>query len=67
MFYSDGVYAENVAIVMRKYIVKFMTKVQYYSDRLILVKISAKLVYTVIVQEYMPKTNHDDKKLETNV
>ena len=32
-----------------------------YSDRLTFVKISAKSIYIVLVQVYMPTTNHDDE------
>ena len=63
MFYSGGVKAEKgVAVVLRNDVVKRLTKVEYYSDRIMFVKISAKPVDIVLVQVYMPITNHDDDK-----
>ena len=41
-----------------------MTKAECYSDRLMFVKISAKPVDIVLVQVYMPTTNHDDDEIE---
>jgi len=38
--------------------------VECCSDRLMFVKISAKPVDIVLVQVYMPTTNHDDDKIE---
>ena len=65
MFYSGGVKAEKgVAVVLRNDDVKRLTKVESYSDRLRFVKISAKPVYFVLVQVYMPTTNHDDDEIE---
>ena len=49
--------------MLRNYVVKRLTKVEYYSDRLF-VKISAKPVDIVLVQMYMPTTNHDDGEIE---
>ena len=65
MFYSGGVKAEKgVAVVLRNDIVKRLTKVECCSDRLMFVKISAKPVDIVLVQVYMPTTNHDDDEIE---
>jgi hypothetical protein len=50
--------------VLRNVIVKHLTKVECYSDRFMFVKISAKPVDLVLVQVYMPTTNHDDDKVE---
>ena len=64
MFYSDGVKDEKgVAVVLRND-VKRLTKVERYSDRLMFVKISVKPTDIVLVQVYMPTTNHDDDKIE---
>ena len=41
-----------------------MTKVECYSDRLMFVTISTKPVDIVLVQVYMPTTNHDDDEIE---
>ena len=50
MFYSGRVKAENVfAVVLRNNNAKSLTKVEYYSDRVILVKISANPVDIVLV------------------
>jgi hypothetical protein len=58
MFYSGGVKAEKcVAVVLRNIVVKRLTKVECYSDRLMFVKKSAKLVDIVLVKVYMKTTN----------
>ena len=44
--------------MLRNDVVKRLTKVYCYSDRLIFVKISAKPVDIVLVQAYMLTTNH---------
>jgi hypothetical protein len=46
---------------LRNDIVKCVTKVECYTDRLMFVKISAKPIDIVIVQVYMPTTDHNDK------
>ena len=53
---------KGVAVVLRNDVVKHLTKVECYSDRLMFVKRSAKPVDIVLVQVYMPTTNHDDEK-----
>jgi hypothetical protein len=64
-FYSGGVKAKKgVAVVLRNDVVKSLTKVECCSDRLMFVKISAKPVDIVLVQVYMPTTNHDDNEIE---
>jgi hypothetical protein len=50
--------------VLRNDVGKCLTKLECYSDRLIFVKISAKPVNIVLVQVYVPTTNHDDDKIE---
>jgi hypothetical protein len=67
MFYSGGVEAEKVvAVMLRNDVVKLLTKVECYGDRLMYsyVKISAKPVDIVVVQVYMPTTNHDEDEIE---
>ena len=49
---------------MRNGVVKSLTKVECYSDGLMFVEISAKSVDLVLVQVYMPTTNHDDDEIE---
>ena len=50
-------------------IVKHVTKVECYRDRLMFVKISAKPVDIMIVQvyEYIPTMDYDDVKIGKNV
>ena len=63
IFYSGGVKAEKgVAVVLRND-VKRLTKVECCSDKLMFVKISSKPVDIVLVQVYMPTTNHDDDEI----
>ena len=50
--------------MLRNNIVKRMTKKQYYNDRLIFGKISARPVYIVIVQVYKPTTDHNNDEIE---
>jgi len=65
MFYSGGVKAKKgIAVVLRNGIVKRLTKVECYSDRLLFVKINVKPVDIVLAQVYMPTTNHDDIEIE---
>ena len=64
IFYSGGVKAENCVAVVLRNDVKRLTKVEYYSDRLMFVKINAKPVAIVLVQVYMPTENHDDDETE---
>ena len=50
MFYSGGVKAEKgVAVMLRNDVVKRLTKLEYYSDRLMFVKINAKPVDNVVI------------------
>ena len=64
MFYSGGVKVEKgVAVVLRNDIVKRLTKVECYSDRLF-VKVSAKPADIMLMQVYMPRTNHDGDEIE---
>ena len=65
MFYSGRVKAEKgVAVVLRNNIVKCLTKAECYSDRLMFVQISPKPADIVLMQVYMPTTNHDDDEIE---
>jgi hypothetical protein len=68
MFYSGRVKAEKgVEVVLRNDIVKHLTKMECYSDRLMFVKISAKPDDIVLVQVYKPTTNHHDDEIQKNV
>jgi hypothetical protein len=50
--------------VLRNDVVKRLTKVEFYGDRLMFVKLSAKPVDIVLVQVYMPTKNYDDNEIE---
>ena len=65
MYYSGRVKAEkDVAVMLRIDIVKCLTKVECYSDTLMVVKVSVKPVDIVLVQVYISTTNHDSDKIE---
>ena len=64
MFYSGGVKAGKGVVVMLRNDVKHLTKVKCFSERLMSVKINAKPVDIVLVQVYIPTTNHDDDEIE---
>ncbi|XP_021941042.1 uncharacterized protein LOC110840374, partial [Zootermopsis nevadensis] len=65
MYYSGGESAErNVAIVMQKWIKKSVIKVQACSDRLMYIKLNAEPVDILIIQVYMPTSDHDDEEVE---
>jgi hypothetical protein len=58
VFYSGVLKSEKcIAVLLRNYSIKRVTKVKYYSGRLIVVKISATPVDILIVQVYMPTTD----------
>ena len=68
MFYAGRVKAEKcVAVVLRNDIVKRLTKVECFSDRLTFVKSIAKPFDIVLVQVYMPTTSHDDDEVKTKI
>ena len=54
---------KKVLQVLGNDIVKHLTKGEFYSDRLIFMKISAKSDDIVLVKVYMPITNHDDDEI----
>ena len=49
--------------MLRNDVAKRLIKVECYSDRLMFVKISVKPIDIVLVQVYMPTTNHDGDEL----
>ena len=72
-FMSDGmrvIYAggnENqrgVAVILDGETAKRVTKIVQHSDRLILVKIQAEPVDLVVIQIYMPTSDHEDEEVE---
>ncbi|KDR20391.1 Craniofacial development protein 2 [Zootermopsis nevadensis] len=65
MYYSGGESAERgVAIVMQKWIKKSIIKVQACSDRLMYIKLNVDPVDILIMQVYMPTSDHDDEEVE---
>jgi hypothetical protein len=62
MFYSGRV--KSVAALLRNDIVKRLTKVECYSNRLVFVKISANPCDIMLVQVYIPTTNHHNDEKE---
>ena len=65
MFYSGGTTCERgVAIIMENKIVQSVNKVVCHSDRLMFVKISAEPVDILVIQVYMPTSDHDVKEVE---
>ena len=66
MLQSEAVKPENgVAVVLKNNTVKRVTKVEYYIDRLIFVKISTQPADILIMQVYMPTPDQDDEEIET--
>jgi exonuclease III len=70
---SDGVriiYAggdkkqRGVAVMMDEEVAKRVTDVERCSDRLIMVKVKATPVDMVLIQVYMPTSDHDDEEIE---
>ncbi|KDR20788.1 Craniofacial development protein 2, partial [Zootermopsis nevadensis] len=65
MYYSGGESAERgVTIVIQKWIKKRIIKVQACSDRLMYMKLNAEPVDILIMQVYMPTSDHDDEEVE---
>jgi hypothetical protein len=65
VYYSGVDRAERgVAIVVHKSVVKSVVKKSMYSYRLIAVKLKAEPVSILIVQVYMPISDHEDDKVE---
>jgi len=64
MIYSGGECQRVVATMIDAKVAKRITEVQQCSDRLIMVKVSAMPVDMVIIQVYMPTTDHEDDEIE---
>lgn len=65
MYYSGSESAERgVAIVMQKWIKPSIIKVEACSDRLMYIKLNAEPVDIVIIQVYMPTSDHEDEEVE---
>ena len=64
--YSGGEMKERgVAIVLDCETAKRVVEVEQYSDRVLMVKLQAEPVDIVLVQVYMPTSEHDDEEIET--
>src|SRR3989454_1468360 len=64
--YSGRMVKERgVAIVLDCETAKRVVEVEQYSDRVLMVKLQAEPVDIVLVQVYMPTSEHDDEEIET--
>src|ERR1051325_1421836 len=54
----------GVAVVMDRETAKRVIEIEQCSDRVMLVKLKADPVDIVLVQIYMPTTDHDDEEIE---
>jgi hypothetical protein len=62
VYYSGGERAEKiVAIEVHKCIEKSIAKKIVYNDRIIAIKLQAVLINILMIQVYMPTSEHEDK------
>lgn len=65
VFYSGGEERQRgVAVMMDNETAKSVLEIQYCSDRLMMVKIKAEPVNVIIIQVYMPTSDHEDDEIE---
>lgn len=65
VIYSGGMESQRgVAVLLNKEMGNRVTKVIQHSDRLMLVKIQAEPVNLVIIQVYMPTSDHSEEEVE---
>ena len=65
MYYSGGEERQRgVAVVLDKEAARRVSKVTQDSDRVIMVRIEAEPVDLVVIQVYMPTTEHEDEEVE---
>ena len=65
IIYSGGSRKERgVAVVLNKDQADKVTKIQQVNDRILLVKLQAEPIDIVIIQVYMPTSQHEDKEIE---
>ena len=57
-------FQRGAAVMLDGEVAKRVTCVEQYSDRILTVKISAMPVDMLIVQIYMPTTDHEDEEVE---
>jgi exonuclease III len=65
VYYSGGERAEkSVAIVMHKSVVRSVVKKIVYNDRIIAIKLQAEPINVLMIQMYMPTSEHEDDEVE---
>ena len=65
MYYSGGERAEKgVVIVVHKSIVRSVVKKTVYNDRIIVIKLQAEPINILMMQVYMPTSEHEDDEVE---
>ena len=65
VYYTDGERAEKgVAIVVHKSVVRSVVKKIVYNDRIIGIKVQAEPINILMMQVYMPKSEHEVDEVE---
>jgi exonuclease III len=65
VYYSGGERAEKgVAIVVHKSVVRSVVKKIVYNDRIIATKLQAEPINILMMQVYMPTSEHEDDEVE---
>ena len=65
MYYSGGERAEKgVTILVHRSIVRSVVKKIVNSDRIIAIKLESELINILMMQVYMPKSEHDDGEVD---
>ena len=65
VYYSGGERAEkDVAIVVHKSVVRSVVKKIVYNDRTITIKLQAEPINILMIQVYMPTSEHEDDEVE---
>ena len=55
---------KGVAIVLHKSVVRSVVKKIVYNDRIIAIKLQAELINILMIQVYMPTSEHEDDEIE---
>jgi len=65
VYYCGGERAEKgVAIVVHKSVVRSVVKRIVYNDRIIAIKLQAEPINILMIQVYMPSSEHEDDEVE---
>jgi exonuclease III len=65
VYYSGGERAEKgVAILVHKCVVRSVVKKMVYNDRIIAIKLQAEPINILMMQVYMPTSEHEDDEVE---